>query len=570
MIGRIGRRDAEVESPETTGGFDAFELRLGDVMRGERATLGKSLLDVQRELKIKAAYIAAIENCDPTAFDTPGFIAGYVRSYGRYLGMDPDWAFETFCEESGFRPAHGMSAEASIAPRKARKQDAVPVTGMGHDIFSGSATPFIPMGQSMMSGIEPRAVGSVLVLMALIGGLGWGAWSVLQEVQRVTFAPVEQAPEVLADLDPLAGGARSGEPTDPALPSLAEVASQPSAEALDRLYRPRALDAPVLVARDGPISTLSPASVGTLIPQIDDRPVTPSDFATAAADPRGEILPGQLGPAVPAAAAAPVSGISSASSLTLVATGDTWVRVSGPDGAILMERTLARGDTWEVPVGEGVPTLRTGQSGAVYFAMGGAVYGPAGPTGSVTSNLSLAPESLASAFQTVELPEPLTEELRLAGLIGAPQPQPAPAETEDAVARALAEATAQTQPIPSVTGVQVTEPVAQMTMVAVRPAWVRIRSAEGTVLFEKIMNAGETWAVPATEDPATLRVGESGAIYFAVNGQHYGPAGPSGTVTSDLRLSAANVLDRYDVADPTADSDFASYVRYAEAQPATE
>ena len=94
-------------------------------MRGERATMGKSLLDVQRELRIKAAYIAAIENADPTAFDTPGFIAGYVRSYARYLNMDPDWAFDTFCRESGFAVAHGMSAEASTVrhkPREVRQQ----------------------------------------------------------------------------------------------------------------------------------------------------------------------------------------------------------------------------------------------------------------------------------------------------------------------------------------------------------------------------------------------------------------------------------------------------------------
>ena len=574
MIGRGFRKEDPTPEVESQG-FDSFDLRLGDTMRGERATLGKSLLDVQRELKIKAAYIAAIENCDPTAFDTPGFIAGYVRSYGRYLGLDPDWAFETFCQESGFRPAHGMSAEASIAPKRARKDDAIPVTGMGHDIFSGSATPFIPMGTSMMSGIEPRAVGSVLVLAALIGGLGWGAWSVLQEVQRVTFAPVDQAPEVVAELDPLAGGARVGDEGGAALPRIAEVASQPSAEALDRLYRPRALEAPVLVARDGPISTLSPSTVGTLVPQVDNRPSAPGDFATAAADPRGEVLPNQMGPELPAAVAAaldgaeaPVSGVSSSSSLTLVATGDTWVRVRGGDGAILMERTLARGDTWEVPADAGTPTLRTGQSGAVYFAMGGQVYGPAGPNGSVTSNLSLAPESLAAAFQPADLPDTMTEELRVAGVIGTPQPPVA--ETDDAVARALAEATAETRAMPSVTGVQVTEPVAQMTMVAVRPAWVRIRSSEGTVLFEKIMNAGETWSVPATENPATLRVGESGAIYFAVNGRHYGPAGPQGTVTSDLRLSDAHVLERFEVADPTADSDLASYVRYAEAQTPTE
>src|SRR5574343_1936567 len=91
MIGRRFRSAApEVEGPK---GFDDFDMRLGDLMRGERATMGKSLLDVQRDLKIKATYIAAIENCDVSAFETPGFIAGFVRSYARYLGMDPDHAF---------------------------------------------------------------------------------------------------------------------------------------------------------------------------------------------------------------------------------------------------------------------------------------------------------------------------------------------------------------------------------------------------------------------------------------------------------------------------------------------
>ena len=52
-------------------GFDDYDLKLGDMLRGERATLGKSLLEVQRELRISATYIAAIEACDPSAFDTP-------------------------------------------------------------------------------------------------------------------------------------------------------------------------------------------------------------------------------------------------------------------------------------------------------------------------------------------------------------------------------------------------------------------------------------------------------------------------------------------------------------------
>ena len=38
-------------------GFDQYDILLGDELRGERATIGKSLLDVQRDLKIKASYI---------------------------------------------------------------------------------------------------------------------------------------------------------------------------------------------------------------------------------------------------------------------------------------------------------------------------------------------------------------------------------------------------------------------------------------------------------------------------------------------------------------------------------
>ena len=36
-------------------GFDDFDLKLGDTLRGERATLGKSVVEVQNELKIKAS-----------------------------------------------------------------------------------------------------------------------------------------------------------------------------------------------------------------------------------------------------------------------------------------------------------------------------------------------------------------------------------------------------------------------------------------------------------------------------------------------------------------------------------
>jgi hypothetical protein len=54
-------------------------------------------------------------------------------------------------------------------------------------------------------------------------------------------------------------------------------------------------------------------------------------------------------------------------------------------------------------------------------------------------------------------------------------------------------------------------------------------------------------------------VGESGALYFAVNGQTYGPAGSRGSVTKNLVLSPEALTGKYAVADLESDADLAKY-----------
>ena len=115
------------------------------------------------------------------------------------------------------------------------------------------------------------------------------------------------------------------------------------------------------------------------------------------------------------------------------------------------------------------------------------------------------------------------------------------------------------------TPIQVNEtPVPEVQLVAARPAWVRIRSADGTIIFEGTMNAGDTFALPQTEEPATLRVGESGAMYFAVNGEHFGPAGPQGTLTKNLPLDSESLVAAYEPADLDRDDDLAEIIRLAQ------
>lgn len=385
----IGRKSVIIENTDLPKpkGFDDFELRLGDIMRGERATLGKSLLDVQRELRIKASYIAAIESCDPDAFDTPGFIAGYVRSYARYLNMDPDRAFAVFCEESGFSVAHGMSKEASVV-KKPGGDERLSRRPAG-DIFSAPATPFVPAGEAIWSRIEPRAIGSTLVLLALIGGLGFGGYAVLQEVQRVQVAPVDQTPVVLSDLDPLNGAA-------PVESVLGPDIETPRADVLDRLYRPQALDVPVLVARDAPIATLDTRELGTFA---DPRPDPVQIAGVSDTSPFG----GPSGPSSPSGLSVPQVVETAAPALTMVAVRPSWVRVRAADGTVIYEATMQAGDTWEAPLTEEPPTLRTGESGAIYFAMNDKFYGPVGQTGAVTSNLPLEIAGLQETYLPVEV-----------------------------------------------------------------------------------------------------------------------------------------------------------------------
>lgn len=402
MIGRWSSKPA-VEEVEEPKGFDAFELRLGDIMRGERATMGKSLLDVQRELRIKAPYIAAIENADPDAFDTPGFIAGYVRSYARYLGMDPDAAFTTFCEESGFSVAHGMSAEASVI-KKPSREDRLN-RGPDTDIFARPATPFAPVGDSFVSRIEPSAIGSTLVLFALIGAIGFGGWSVLKEVQRVQVAPVDQTPVVLSDLDPLEG-ALARAPEVSLTGETPGAFTAPRADALDRLYRPQALDVPVLVARDAPIATLDPRTSGVFsspaLPKTPKEPTrTAGNFAapieTVLADLEAIESAARPGLAVPQVLEGPTPAVQ------VVATGDTWVRIRAADGTNLFESVMKKGDTFNVPALEEPPILRTGESGSVYFVMNGEYYGPVGGRGRITDNLPLHQQALAELYEPATL-----------------------------------------------------------------------------------------------------------------------------------------------------------------------
>ena len=385
----------ELEGAQTEGpkGFDDFELRLGDTMRGERATIGKSLLDVQRDLKIKASYISAIENCDPGAFDTPGFVTGYVRSYAKYLGMDSEEVLRQFCAESGFQTSSALAQGPiskklqSVAPLLPKQSNAGST-----DIFKTSHLAMEPPVAGFFETLEMRAIASIAVLASLIGVIGFGAWSLLQEVQQVKLTPAENTPIVLSDLDPL------GSVQFPQVEPTKNASDQSlNNEKLDRLYRPQALDFPILKARDAPISSLNPSDFGNFIPQ-----------SNTAADASAQIL-ADFENNLPTEAEllaqidTPQVLETAPPTLALFAVRDAWVRVTAPDGSRIFENTMKAGEEFILPQTELAPSLRAGMSGSVYFAVEGKLYGPAGTGGKVVKNVELSAGYLIANYQPANL-----------------------------------------------------------------------------------------------------------------------------------------------------------------------
>ncbi|MEO1423110.1 MAG: RodZ domain-containing protein [Pseudomonadota bacterium] len=358
-------------------------------MRGERATMGKSLLDVQRELRIKAAYVSAIENSDLSVFPNHGFVAGYVRSYARYLQMDPEDVYERFCYESGFE-----GVNAHMLPREGRRSGGQnPQLGFNDDQLTQSKIgALVAASSSFDIAASLSGLASILVLGGLIAGLGYGGWKVLQEVQRVELTPTAQATpqdETLADF-----GTPTFSPGAPDTPSVTRT------DRLTNLYEPAPQSPPKIDPRDGPIAQIDPNLVGSFPGEPLLEPAIPTEnlMIDLALGPRIDRLDETLLNATFARAEEEEQNF-----IEVVAVQAAWVRVSLANGAKLFEKILEPGEAYRLPEGVEEPLLRAGNAGSVYIRLGGQHYGPLGDGPRVAKNVSLIREDVLDTWSEAAL-----------------------------------------------------------------------------------------------------------------------------------------------------------------------
>ncbi|HEY2554112.1 MAG TPA: helix-turn-helix domain-containing protein, partial [Candidatus Cybelea sp.] len=71
---------------------DAGPENLGERFRAAREARGLLISDAAERVRIRSVYLAAIEEENWKTIGAPVYIRGFLRTYARFLGLDPEEA----------------------------------------------------------------------------------------------------------------------------------------------------------------------------------------------------------------------------------------------------------------------------------------------------------------------------------------------------------------------------------------------------------------------------------------------------------------------------------------------
>lgn len=169
---------------------------LGDEFRSAREARGLTLSDVAERLHIRDVYLAAIENEEWSTIGAPVYIRGFLRTYARFLGLDPEGAVARF----------SASAPTGPPPRSVDVTKAIPGTAAAARTARERSGPSLP------------ALFAILVALALLGVVAYEYYQYRAE------PPVAGAPKPAASATVAATAA-------PAAATPAALAAAPDASA---------------------------------------------------------------------------------------------------------------------------------------------------------------------------------------------------------------------------------------------------------------------------------------------------------------------------------------------------
>jgi cytoskeletal protein RodZ len=98
---------------------------LGERFRAAREARGLTLSDVAEHIRIRSVYLAAIEEENWTAIGAPVYIRGFLRTYARFLGLEPEEVVAEFNSQAS-APPPPVPAAPGAPPRTTYLADEEP------------------------------------------------------------------------------------------------------------------------------------------------------------------------------------------------------------------------------------------------------------------------------------------------------------------------------------------------------------------------------------------------------------------------------------------------------------
>jgi cytoskeleton protein RodZ len=330
----LSRRPKPPAVPRDRGG-EALQA-IGEELRGARIARGEDLHDIAAFLRIRSAYLVALERGELGALPGRPYAAGFLRCYGGHLGLDGDALV------ARLKPAvAGMAPPREIGRRE-------------------------PPGESR------RPTAAVVTASFVLAGALYPGYHLFSSDRE---PPVEQVAELGTGVQ---------------LPAASPV--QPSEAAAPV---PTAVEAPASLTatvREEDAPTTQPAETAAPAADVTSAVAAESGSSDGAAPGEPAVLAALEGDgAAPTAAAA--EGREDAGRVVLVARGTSWIQVRSADRAYVRTRTLRPGDRFVVPERPDL-SLSTGNAGGLEMLVDGESVGPVGASGAVVRNLPLVPEAL--------------------------------------------------------------------------------------------------------------------------------------------------------------------------------
>jgi cytoskeleton protein RodZ len=353
----------------TRQGEDAAEGEgIGTLLRHRRESLGQDIPAVSRQLRIRAVYITAIE--EGRLFDLPGtaYAVGFVRAYADYLGLDGNAIVGDYREELA---------------RRSRQNDLV--------WPAEEAVPKFPGG-------------TILVVLALIALAGYAGYYYTTQPGGTGIQLIDAVPEYIKK----ATGVGEAAPEAPA-PETPAPAANPAPAPADA-GQTQGQAAPALPAEELPSATAIAPETAPLSPPVDGTgDVLPSPDGAEPAPGEAEAPADATAPAeTPTPPPAPDQSPSDASAAPLPAARvvvradrDSWVEIRDSQDAVVIQRVLRQGETFNVPDEPGL-VMNTGNAGGVVIEVDGRPLHSLGSLGVVKRGIKLDPAKLidGSAFQS--------------------------------------------------------------------------------------------------------------------------------------------------------------------------